>query len=106
MFLFLTVSSGSRFQGGGERVHGIAAKEEVKVRGRWTSRSGAQKGFSTSGFSTSQLLVDFLPQILVSSSAAGGGSLTQAGDVCLPTRRSHDALGVTTGDVVVNLSTR
>lgn len=43
MFLFLTVSSGSRFQGGGEWVHGTAAKEEVKVRGRWMSRPGTQR---------------------------------------------------------------
>lgn len=57
-------------------------------------------------FSTSQLLVDFLPQILVSSSAAGGGLLTQAGDVCLASWWSHDALGVATGNVVINLSTR
>lgn len=61
---------------------------------------------SMRGFSTSQLLVDFLPQILVSSSAAGGGgSLTQAGDVCLAAWWSHDALGVSTGNVVIDLST-
>lgn len=56
---------------------------------------------------TLQLLPAALPPDLWdSSSEAGGGAggLTQSGDVGLPTRGCYDALGGTTRNVVVNLS--
>lgn len=51
-----------------------------------------------------QLLLAVLPQLLISSSAAEGGALTQAGDVGPATWWRHDALGVPAGNIVVNLS--
>lgn len=44
-----------------------------------------------------------LPQISLSSSAAEGRALTQAGDVGPAARWRHDALGVPARNVVVNL---
>lgn len=53
---------------------------------------------------TPQLPLAVLPLIFISSSAAGGGALTQVCDVGPATWWRHDALGVPAGDIVVNLS--
>lgn len=85
-------------EGGGER----SRQTDGPFR-RWCDGFGSRCRYAVSR--PPQLPWAVLPRFFVSSSAAEDGALTQAGDVGPAAWWRHDALGVPTRNVVVNLST-